>query len=402
MKRAIIKPWRWENCIIFFVIAIFCFLGFFAGAFAEINYYDGNKHMIAGMPYWVEKAGEGKWWCHYGDKKVLWEPKAWQQADYKEQGPAYYNKFMQGGIQYPYDLPMEAREKLTPNEIKTRCIDLRSYAYCKDWKGEFGIHIVDSKGGVRDRMVLEWGRNYRQHQDKVPPEWKGHYYYKFFIVFTYPEDSKGLGETAIVKSSIDSPDDVYLYLPSQRKVRRLSVGSKKDSFAGTPDKNEDVFNYHALHPCKFIRNDIFECPGKEVWGYGDSEIEHDPTALHMDGIGGPCWVVEETPAWPNWWFAKKIIWFDKRTFATQFEQAYDAKGRLIRTANFNQRVVNPTKFPTYTLWADWGSHDLLNNVKHTYFRANDPTKNSFYDTNFSESVFSQQTLTEELTSLTKY
>lgn len=371
----------------------------------KINYYDGNKHMIGGMPYWVEKAGEGKWSVHYGDKKVLWEPKPWQQADYKAQGPAYYNKWMQGDWIYPYELTLEERYKLAqsePNKSWLRDVELRSYAYCKDWKGTFGIRLVDAKGGERKRMVLEWGRNYKQHQDRVPAEWKNHYYYKFFIVFIEPEDTKGLGQTAIVKSSQEHPDDVYLYLPSQRKVRRLSVGSKKDSFAGTCDKNEDVFNYHTLHPVKFVRSDVLECPPKDVFGYGDSKAEADPTDLHMDGIGGPCWVGEMTPAWPKWWFAKREVWFDYRTYAIQFEKAYDEKGRLIRTKNFNQRVAIPDQFPMYTLWATWDGHDLMNNVRSNYYGAGKGGVDCFYNTDFSETIFSQETLLKELSSLGGY
>lgn len=364
----------------------------------KVNYYDGEKHMIGGIPYWVEKT-EGGWLCHYGDKTAKWEPRPWQQEDYKKEGPAYYNKWMQGGIMYPFELTMDEREKLveTPNEFKARCIAIRSYAYCYDWHGEFGNHILDSRGGLRNKIVLEWGRNYRRNQHLLPEKDKGKYRYQFFIVFRYPEDSKGLGEYAMVKSDINDPDNVYLYLPSQRKVRRLSVGSKKDSFAGTPHKNEDIFNYHYLHPIKFVRHDIFACP--DAFGFrNEDEIAIDPTSPHLDGIGGPCWVLEETPAWPNWWFEKKTIWIDKRTINTVYEEAFDARGRKIRTTTYNVSAPDP-KRPTYTLWANWPAHDILNNIKYASYLAHDPAKDCFYDTGFTEDVFTEKNLTREISSM---
>ena len=86
---------------------------------------------------------------------------------------------------YPFDATMEEREKFVenPKEFKLRCIDNRSYAYCYDWKGGFGIHLVDSRGGMRSKWIIEWGRNYRRNQHLTPDEWKGQYRYKFFIVF---------------------------------------------------------------------------------------------------------------------------------------------------------------------------------------------------------------------------
>jgi len=376
------------------ILAIFITL-----AFLSASSYGEEKQIIAGKEYSIEKA-EGGYWVHYGDDKAWWEPKPWQQKDYKETGPAYCERWMRGDLQYPWELTMDEREKLTMRECHQRAQDIQSYAYAKDWKGVFAYHLVDPKGGVRDRVVLEWGRNYRQHQDLVPDKWKDHYYYKFMVVFIEPEDVKGLGMTATVKSDSEVPDDVYLYLTSQRKVRRLSVGSKKDSWGGTPHKNEDIFNYHTLHNYKLVGHELFKDPGEKLWGFGDSSIETEVKKL--DAIGAPCWHIEVTPAWKNWWFEKKELWIDKRTFATQMEKAYDKKGRLIRTCSYNQRVIAPEKYPNYLLWGTWPCHDLMNNFKVSYYAADDLGVDSLYDTGFSEDAFSRRALLREPSSITAW
>jgi hypothetical protein len=182
----------------------------------------------------------------------------------------------------------------------------------------------------------------------------------------------------------------------------MSIGSKKDSFGGTPDKNEDIFNYHALHNFKLIRHDIMEDPGPDVWGYGDHWIETEPRALGMNGIGNPCWVVEVTPCWPNWWFEKREVWFDKMHINICFEKAFDARGRLIRTANFDVRNSQPDLHPTYMQWANWDCADLLNDIQCSYYGGADPNLDGFFDTFYSETIFSRRTLLKELTSLEGY
>jgi len=378
------------------ILAIFITL-----AFLSAYSYGEEKQIIAGKEYSIEKA-EGGYWVHYGDDKAWWEPKPWQQADLKKVGPAYYDKWAQPNLPYPWELSLEEREKLTPQQCRTRSIDVQSYCFALDWKGIFGLQIVDPKGGVRDRIGLEWGRNYRRHQDLVPPERKGKFYYKFLFVFVKPEDVKGVGMTAVCKSDSEVPDDVYLYLTSQRKVRRLSAGSKKDSWSGTPLKNEDIFNYHSLHDYKLIGHELFKDPGKEVWGFGDNPLESREDCRRMDGIGEPCWVIEVTPAWKNWWFEKKEIWIGKKTFITHFDNSYDKKGRLIRTNTYSQRVIAPEKYPLYMLWAHWSCHDLLNNFKSGFHGSQKIGVDSFYDTGFSEDAFSRRALLREPSSITAW
>ena len=373
---------------------------FITFVFLSASSYGEEKQIIAGKEYWIEKA-EGGYWVHYGDDKTWWEPKPWHQEDLRKAGPAYYGKWTQPNLQYPWELSLQERENLTPQEIDLRKIDILSFGYALDWKGIFGMDIVDPKGGVRRRVGLEWGRNYRRHQDKVPEKWKGHYYYKFLFVFVDPEDVKGVGMTAIVKCDPNVPDDVYLYLTSQRKVRRLTVGSKKDSYAGTPYKNEDIFNYHISHNYKLIGHDVFKDPGKEVWGYGDSPVEK---RIHqdyktMDGIGVPCWVIEVTPAWKNWWFEKKVMWIGKMNYTLWMEKAYDKTDRLIRIRNHGQRVIAPEKFPNYPLWSYSPAHDLVNNFKVIFYGSSKIDEDSFYDTGISDDTFTRRALLKEPTSI---
>ena len=78
--------------------------------------------------------------------------------------------------------------------------------------------------------------------------------------FTSPADIKG---TAVLTIENDGDDDIWVYLPALKKVRRLAASNKKDAFVGTDFSYGDVLGHRVEDwNQKFVRKDTLD--GKPV------------------------------------------------------------------------------------------------------------------------------------------
>lgn len=139
--------------------------------------------------------------------------------------------------------------------------------------------------------------------------------------FLEPADVKGTVSLLIEHSEKD--DDIWIYLPSVKKVRRLVSSNKKDSFVGTDFSYGDV-----------IGHKVKEWDHKLV-----KEEEVD---------GKPCYVIESTPKdasiKANTGYSKRVGWIEKDNFVTLKGVLYDEAGELLKEAKFtNYTEVDPVR-----------------------------------------------------------
>ncbi|MEY3791453.1 MAG: hypothetical protein RLZ09_2289 [Pseudomonadota bacterium] len=130
--------------------------------------------------------------------------------------------------------------------------------------------------------------------------------------FLEPTDVKGTVSLLVEHS--DKDDDIWIYLPSVKKVRRLISSNKKDSFVGTD------FSYG------------------DVIGHKVKEWNH--TILKEEDVDGkPCYVIESTPkdatVKTNTGYSKRIGWIQKDNFVTVKAVAYDEAGELLKEAKYS-------------------------------------------------------------------
>ena len=69
------------------------------------------------------------------------------------------------------------------------------------------------------------------------------------VTFNSPSDVKGTKNLLVEHS--DKEDDIWIYLPALKKVRRLVASNKKDAFAGTDFSYGDII---ACQPPKYGQN----------------------------------------------------------------------------------------------------------------------------------------------------
>jgi uncharacterized protein len=139
------------------------------------------------------------------------------------------------------------------------------------------------------------------------------------IVFDSPADIRGTKTLLIEHSSAD--DDIWIYLPAMKKVRRLVASNKKDSFVGTDFSYGDVIGHKV-----------------EDW---------DHRLVGEEKVGGvDCWVIESVPATPQVadtsGYSRRITWIDERSFVALRTDIFDLQGALLkRLVQEDVREVDP-------------------------------------------------------------
>ena len=127
------------------------------------------------------------------------------------------------------------------------------------------------------------------------------------VNFLSPSDVRGTKTLLIEHSSAD--DDIWIYLPAMKKVRRLVASNKKDSFVGTDFSYGDVIGHRV-----------------EDWNH---------KLLRQEKIGGKdCYVMESTPKRAevagNTGYSKRISWIDKESYVAIRGEIYDENGELLK------------------------------------------------------------------------
>jgi len=139
--------------------------------------------------------------------------------------------------------------------------------------------------------------------------------------FLEPTDVKGT--VSMLIEHTDRDDDIWIYLPSVKKVRRLISSNKKDSFVGTDFSYGDVIG----HKVKEWNHTMLK----------DEEVD-----------GTPCFVIEAIPKdatiKANTGYSKRIVWIQKDNFVTLKSIAYDEAGELLKEARYKHfKEVDPVK-----------------------------------------------------------
>lgn len=130
---------------------------------------------------------------------------------------------------------------------------------------------------------------------------------KMIMRFLEPADVNGTG--ILTFDYEDKDDDMWLYMPALRKVRRIVSSEKTKSFMGSEFSNADITKPQ-------LSDNTYKLLGSEKTG----DIE--------------CWKVEMTPATKEIrdasGYSKKIGWIGKDDYSMRRGEFYDLKGTLIK------------------------------------------------------------------------
>jgi outer membrane lipoprotein-sorting protein len=184
------------------------------------------------------------------------------------------------------------------------------------------------------------------------------------VRFLSPPDVKGTVVLTIEHAEKD--DDIWIYLPALKKVRRLISSNKKDSFVGTD------FSYG------------------DVIGHKVEEWEH--RLVKEEVIDNqPCYVIESLPkneaVKSNSGYSKRVNWIRKDNYVTIKGEFWDQAGQPLKTATFTDvQHVDPArnKWQPMRLEAENLQTGHKTVVEFQNFKVNQQIKDDFFTTRYME------------------
>ena len=127
---------------------------------------------------------------------------------------------------------------------------------------------------------------------------------KTLSLFHEPRDVKG---TAMLTFSHGlEPDDQWLYLPSIKRVKRISSKNKSGPFMGSEFAFEDLSSQEI-----------------EKYSY---KLLNEESCREFE-----CYVIERIPQYENSGYTKQIVWVDKAEYRNVKVEYYDRKDALLKT-----------------------------------------------------------------------
>jgi outer membrane lipoprotein-sorting protein len=129
---------------------------------------------------------------------------------------------------------------------------------------------------------------------------------KILMIFGSPRDVAGTGYLSFSYDDESKDDDMWLYLPAMKRVRRITGSGKNDDFMGTDFTYEDMGS-------RSLGKDTFDLSGEEA-------VE-----------GEPCWTVEARPKDGKDPYGRRVIWVRKDSYIINAVDYYDRQDRLLKT-----------------------------------------------------------------------
>jgi hypothetical protein len=177
-------------------------------------------------------------------------------------------------------------ETLAPREIVQKA---RSKQFPENSVSELTMVLINKRGSERTRKLTTKRKSYENGEAKS------------VAYFLSPADVKGTA--FLVWEHADQPNDVFIYLPALKKIRRIASEQKHQSFMGSDFSYADMEN--------------------------DDVDKADHRILsHEDLNGKPCWVIESIPK-PDSdsEYGRLVFWVDKAEFIPHKVEFFDKNGR---------------------------------------------------------------------------
>jgi hypothetical protein len=169
-----------------------------------------------------------------------------------------------------------------------------------------------------------------------------------------PFDLKGVGATSIRYIDPSKQDDSWLYLPSLRRVRRLSTAQRSDALFGQDTDVDSYYGYSghiAWMDWKFLgEKTILGCMHAEKypvkWGDGAADFMFDDVWEKRQ-----VYVIEGVSKLPQYAYSKRVIFIDKEAWVVPYSDIYDRAGQLwkiwVNQFSFKKKPFDGAKLSVY-------------------------------------------------------
>ncbi|MEW6074871.1 MAG: outer membrane lipoprotein-sorting protein [Candidatus Omnitrophota bacterium] len=192
-------------------------------------------------------------------------------------------------------------------------------------------YFIDKSGSVRERETTRLRITLGRKSDDIA--------YKDLVMFTAPAQVKGLATLTWTYMDPEKQQDSWLWIPSLKKIRKISVANADDSFMGSDFTIEDILT-------RRFEDETYSVLSQENFkGYF---CDFTKKTYYQDT---PCFVIEAKPKRSPWYYSKRILWVDKATGGGIYEEMYDPNGKLFKTIfkKFQAYNVNGKEYPAQEL-----------------------------------------------------
>lgn len=162
-------------------------------------------------------------------------------------------------------------------------------------------------------------------------------YRAFVMTFHGPRDIAGTVLQACYFINPDQMDQNMMFIPSLRRIRKMSATDTQDPVMGSDVIYDDTTGFaQKLSPKRYpFKYKVIEEREYLYPAYTEDGAEYVTSEKqefrNMKFERRPLYVVELTQLDPNYIYAKRIIFVDKESFCFPHLDNYDQKGRLYRT-----------------------------------------------------------------------
>lgn len=217
--------------------------------------------------------------------------------------------FAQAGLEY-FQV-YKPKEGATADQIMEVKYFNKYTLFAHDYQSVGDVVFMEKDGSRRNRRFLRQRIILDRASDNVS--------YKDLVMFTAPTSVKGLATLTWNYMNPNRDQDVWLWLPSLRKIRKVSAGQADDSFMGGDLTVEEITS-------RRLSDETYKLIGEENFkGYTSV---YDDKVFHKDE---PCYVIEATPKRKPWYYSKRITYVSKNFGGNMLDEIYDPNGKLYRT-----------------------------------------------------------------------
>ncbi len=324
-------------------------IGLFGAVVARADVSPGDKITDANMDKVKDLVSPGMEWCIKRGwpititetKRIEW-PKAYKEATEKYASQAKLTpdgldvKNYVAGLPFPNIDPKDPQVayKIMWNYsyqfLTTDDVDLRNFDADTGSIADHGAMSVERHFLLDHFRRLFWtGRLYVDPKPEKPNP-NGYRAQQGLYPILEPFDLKGVG--ALGNRYVDSSkqDDSWLYLPSLRRVRRLSTAQRSDALFGQ-DTDVDSYYGYAGHIAWMDWKYLGE---KDVIGVFHAKNYPVKWDDKVDWAFNDVWekrrvyVIEGVSKLPQYAYSKRVLFIDKEGWVIPFTDIYDRSGEL--------------------------------------------------------------------------
>lgn len=154
-----------------------------------------------------------------------------------------------------------------------------------------------------------------------------------------PYDLKGTMRLLLRYEDPTKDDDIWMYIPTMRRVRRMSGAQRQNNFAGTVATYDDIRGFQG-RPMEYKWNLVGEqrllCAALDA----KTPFQRNENGLWTnDRTIRDCWIVDAIPVSSSHVYKKRRFWIDKEIYVPWHEIVYDAQDRAWKVfENYNAPV----------------------------------------------------------------